>query len=222
MIWYCMECGYYQFSKPENEGKELPGGILWTCPICQNLSLCDCNNRNVKLQNLVKGFADQFPQGRFVDPRPQYQPINFLIRALIEAKYFIHIAAESIDDFFLGMLAIKLLESPEMEIRVIVWHPQKIYQHLERLWDSSVIMKGFKNRERPFWIRGIILETIPEAHSKLIVVDGYIVFKGSANATLAGWSRGDKEIIEFSKNRPEIVDLNNQFFAKVMAHKRGA
>ena len=121
------------------------------------------------------------------------------------------------DNFFLGLLALKHFDC-DIEERVIVWHPQKLYPDLKRLIETSTLVKGYERAERPL-TRGIIIATISEAHQKLIVIDGRIAFKGSANPTLAGWTR-EGELVEFVTDPGEIRDLNENFFAVFMARKR--
>ena len=143
VTWYCVECGYYQSSQPDTERVE----SLRTCPLCGTLSIVDLDRRNAGLQNLVQSWEMEFPSMRFDDPRPQYGPLNYLIQALAEARHFIHIAAESLDELFLGMLSLKFFEE-DIDIKVILWHPQKLYRRLDRLWDSSIIMKGYLSLSR--------------------------------------------------------------------------
>lgn len=141
------------------------------CALCRTMSFIDFDEQTRRSQTVVEGLAEEFPSTRFDDPRPQYRPLNYLIEAFTEAKHFIHIATESLDDFFLGMLAMKIFEH-DIEIRVvIVWHPQKIYRQLQRLWESSRILKGYRSNERPL-VRGVLVGTIHEAHQELIVIEG--------------------------------------------------
>lgn len=214
-LWYCVECGNYYFSEPQTRVNERHN--IWTCPLCQTMSMVLMEGQNVELQTFVDETKTEFPSMRFDDDRPEYRPLNYLIQAMNKAKSFIHVVTESIDGFFLGMLAMKQFE-PEIEIRVIVWHPQKRYEDLNRLMDHSIIFKGYEHRERPL-ARGILVATISEAHQKLVVVDGCIVFKGSANLTLDGWTR-EGEIIEFVTEQSDVRQLNEKYFVKFMARKR--
>lgn len=217
-IWYCLECGDYTFSEPQTETNERRN--LWTCPLCQTRrSIIKFDRLNGTLQAFAKQTETEFPSMRFDDPRPVYRPLNYLIQALNKAKYFIHVVTESIDGFFLGMLAMKYVE-PDIEMRVIVWHPQRIYQDLKRLMEHSIIFKGYEHGERPL-ARGILVATVSEAHQKLIVIDGCIAFKGSANATLDGWTRKG-ELIEFVTDSLALRQLNRYYFAEFMAKKRSS
>jgi hypothetical protein len=181
------------------------------------MSIVKLDRPNDTLQAFAKETQTEFPSMRFDNARATYRPLNYLIKALNKAKYFIHVVTESIDGFFLGMLAMKHFEH-DIEIRVIVWHPQRIYHDLKRLMDHSTILKGYEHRERPF-ARGILVATVSQVHQKLIIIDGCIAFKGSANATLDGWTRRG-ELIEFVIDPLDLRQLNKYYFADPMARKR--
>lgn len=181
------------------------------------MSIIKFDRTNDRLQKFAAETRMEFPSMIFDDPRPQYRPLNYLIQALTKAEYFIHVATESIDGFFLGLLAMKYFEH-DIEMRVMVWHPQKIYPDLKRLMDHSIIFKGYERRERPL-ARGILIATVSEVHQKLIIIDGCMAFKGSANATLDGWTR-QGELIEFVNDSSSIRQLNRRYFAEFMARKR--
>lgn len=213
-IWYCVECGDYYFSEPvtEKSGK----GNLWVCPSCGTLSVLDINGQNRDLKKFVGALSEEFPSLRFDDSRPQYRPLNHLIEALTMGKHFIHVVTESIDKFFLGMLALKFYEK-DIEIHILVWHPNKLYEDLSKLWKHSVLLKGYERGNRPF-TRGIQIKTVSKAHQKMVIIDGQIAFKGSANATLDGWTE-QGNIIEFSTDLNDIQILNRNYFSKYVLKK---
>lgn len=214
-VWYCCICGFYLFSEPKTNMNEK--GNLWDCPFCKSItSIVKETGRNIGLRKFASDTLQDFPSRRFDDLRPQYRPLNYLITALGQARLFVHVATESIDNFFLGMLALKHFEQ-YLEQRVIVWHPQKMYTDIERLMSHSTFVKGYQHGERPF-ASGIVIATI-EAHQKLIIIDGCVAFKGSANATLDGWTR-EGEIVEFTTDKKDIWELNKTYFASFMAKKR--
>jgi len=181
-IWYCLECGDYHLSEPRTRKSVLPGGTLWECDLCRTTSISKIEERNPTLRRFARQMEIEFPSRTFEDLRPQYRPLNYLLESVVDAKYFINMVAESIDKFFVGLLAPKLYQK-DMAISIIVWHPQRIYRDLRRLWNHSILLKGYADVERPF-TRGIFMEQITEAHQKLIVIDGLVAFYGSANATL--------------------------------------
>ena len=50
-----------------------------------------------------------------------------------------------------------------------------------------------------------------EIQQSLIIVDGIVAFKGSANLTFDGWSR-EGEIREVVMNFDEVMELNKKYF----------
>ncbi len=223
-IWYCVECGDYNFSEPKTRKDER--GRLQQCSLCRTMSIVPLHRLglgfsfeedNLTLESFGNGMRQEFPNLTFDDLRPGYRPLNYLIQALNRTKHFVHIVTESIDGFFVGMLAMKYFES-DIDIHVIVWHPQKMYPDLKRLMEHSVFIKGYERRVRPL-ARGILVETISEAHQKLIILDGCVAFYGSANTTLDGWTRPG-ELIRFTNDIEEIQDLNHNFFSTFVLKKR--
>ena len=224
-IWYCVECGDYHFSEPKTKKDER--GRLQQCSLCRTMSIIPLHKLGQEfplyddddgsLESFARGMEQEFPNLTFDDQRPTYRPLNYLIQALNRTRHFIHIVTESIDGFFIGMLATKFFEN-DIEIHVIVWHPQKMYQDLKRLMDHSVFVKGYERGVRPF-ARGILVETISEAHQKLIILDGYTAFYGSANATLDGWTRPG-ELIRFTNDLNEVQNFNRKFFSAFVTKKR--
>ena len=59
------------------------------------------------------------------------------------------------------------------------------------------------------------LRTADIPHQKLVVIDGLLAFKGSANLTQMAWRSAAQgtEIIEVVSNIDEIISLHNQFFS---------
>ena len=221
-LWYCVECGNYYFLEPKTKKDE--DSQLQQCSLCKTMSIVPIHKLNLGnpeynndfLKSFTVGMQQEFPNLTFDDERPSYRPLNYLIPALNKTKHFVHIVTESIDGFFIGMLAPKFFES-DIEIHIIVWHPQKIYPDLKRLMEHSVFIRGYERGIRPF-ARGIMVETISEAHQKLIILDGETAFYGSANATLDGWTR-DGELIKFTNDIDEIQNLNREYFSKFIIKK---
>ena len=118
-IWYCLECGDYQLSVPRTRKSVLPGGTLWECDLCKTMSISKIDERNRALRQFAKQMETEFPSRIFEDLRPQYRPLNYLIESVVEAKCFINIVAESIDKFFVGLLAPKLYQK-DMAISIII------------------------------------------------------------------------------------------------------
>jgi phosphatidylserine/phosphatidylglycerophosphate/cardiolipin synthase-like enzyme len=56
-------------------------------------------------------------------------------------------------------------------------------------------------------------------HQKLIVIDGLLAFKGSANLTLAGWRKAaqGRDTVDVVTDMDQVTELNNRLFAPIWA-----
>jgi hypothetical protein len=56
-------------------------------------------------------------------------------------------------------------------------------------------------------------------HQKLIIIDGLLAFKGSANLTLAGWRKAaqGRDTVEVVTDVDQVIELNNRLFAPIWA-----
>jgi phosphatidylserine/phosphatidylglycerophosphate/cardiolipin synthase-like enzyme len=56
-------------------------------------------------------------------------------------------------------------------------------------------------------------------HQKLIVIDGLLAFKGSANFSLAGWRKAaqGRDVVEVVTDVDQVIELNNRLFAPIWA-----
>jgi phosphatidylserine/phosphatidylglycerophosphate/cardiolipin synthase-like enzyme len=67
-----------------------------------------------------------------------------------------------------------------------------------------------------FWKHGN-LRGMDEPHQKLIVIDGLIAFKGSANLTHLAWRSAidDMDLIEVVTDVEDVIILHNRFFSSL-------
>jgi len=56
-------------------------------------------------------------------------------------------------------------------------------------------------------------------HQKLMIIDGLLAFKGSANLTLAGWRKAaqGRDVVEVVTEVDQVIELNNRLFAPIWA-----
>jgi phosphatidylserine/phosphatidylglycerophosphate/cardiolipin synthase-like enzyme len=56
-------------------------------------------------------------------------------------------------------------------------------------------------------------------HQKLIIIDGLLAFKGSANLTLAGWRKAaeGRDTVDVVTDVDQVIELNNRLFAPIWA-----
>jgi phosphatidylserine/phosphatidylglycerophosphate/cardiolipin synthase-like enzyme len=139
-------------------------------------------------------------------------PLRALLQTVSLAKHFIHFTSFGISDFFIGALK---LAAQRISVRGIVSNVDS-----ERVLDELTAF----NNEVPygrFEIKHFLREgPWHEApHQKLIVIDGFVAFKGSANLTLNGWRKATRGLdhVEVVTNVNEVIDLHNRLFSPVWA-----
>ncbi|MCA1709785.1 MAG: phospholipase D-like domain-containing protein [Actinobacteria bacterium] len=130
-----------------------------------------------------------------------------LFRSLAAAKGFVHFTSWGISHLMLG--ALKLLSEQDIWVNGIVSgaYPSVIQEVTKPTADESLMMN--------------IVAFPPEAsrynpHQKLLVIDGLLAFKGSANLTATGWRKAaqQREMIEVVTDPAEIAKLHNIYFSK--------
>jgi PLD-like domain len=129
-----------------------------------------------------------------------------LFQSLAEAKGFVHFTSWGISHLMLG--ALKLLSEQNVSVNGIVSgaHPSVIEEVTRSPFEESILMNIVvfpreDSRRMP--------------HQKLLVIDGLLAFKGSANLTTAGWRKADeqREMIEVVTDPAEIAKLHNRYFS---------
>jgi len=205
-------------------GSTMGRGEKWKCPVCSveytsGKDVTDVGpflNRlglGLKFDNLLEHCTAlataTLPDALFGKPT---DPLGMLLQTLSLAKHFVHFTSFGISDFFIG--ALKLV-AQRISVRGIVSNVDG-----ERILDE---LTAFKN-ETPygsFEIKHFLREgPWHEApHQKLIVVDGLVAFKGSANLTLNGWRKATRGLdhVEVVTNVNEVIDLHNRLFSPVWA-----
>lgn len=140
-----------------------------------------------------------------------YPPMRGLLETLANAKKFVHFSTYGISHMFLGV--IKVI-SQKVEVRGIISNVNdRLKKELTNYKDESpgLNINFFENNNdtNNNWY------SIP--HQKIIIVDGLIAFKGSANLTLSGWRKAAKGLdnIEIITNIKDVIDLNNKLFSPV-------
>jgi hypothetical protein len=68
-----------------------------------------------------------------------------------------------------------------------------------------------------FWVKAYGRDWDNLPHQKLVVIDGLMAFKGSANLTVSGWRKAakDRDVVEVTTNVDEVIALNNRYFSPV-------
>jgi len=221
----CLKCRGLLLRAPTPEKNESP-----RCPVCgveyrpssktySAWSVGDylrSNHSAIQFDNLLKQCVDLAGTTKadmFV--REEQAPLNNLLEALSLAKAFVHFMSFGISEFFIGALKIIAQRVP---VRGIVSNVD------ERTLDELTTFAEdapYGNFEIKHFMRDGSWREAP--HQKLIVVDGLLAFKGSANLTVPGWRKAAKGLdhVEVVTKTEEVIDLHNRLFAPVWADRSG-
>lgn len=144
------------------------------------------------------------------EPIITYPPIRALFESLQKAEKFVHFITLGISELFLG--AIKLT-AQRIDIRGIVSNPsKKIIDELRKYPDEAPnldikIYEGKDESKKP--------KSIP--HNKLIIIDGLMAIKGSANLHHLAWRKAIEghEEIDIVTDVKKVIELNNSYFSRI-------
>ncbi|MDX2139802.1 MAG: phospholipase D-like domain-containing protein [Chloroflexota bacterium] len=202
----------------------IPDGFAYRCPVCgvtyvptdeyptvgQYLS-----GRGLKLTHpdpilhgqrlaLVARKAKASLAGQTMD----YSPMRGLLEALNTAQHCVHFTTFGISAFLLGVIK---MAAQRVAIRGIISGIKRdeMYRELTTYADDAPHLQTRVFTQDSQWF----------PHQKLLIVDGLIAFKGSANLTDIGWRKAaqGREVIEVITDMREVVELNNRFFSPVWA-----
>ena len=204
--WKCPVCSVEYTSRKDVTSADHPYHVTNAAPYLKARGLA------LEFDNLLehcKALAEATLPGSWDVPNP---PLRALLQTISLAKHFIHFTSFGIGDFFIG--ALKLV-AQRISVRGVVSNVDG-----ERMLDELTAF----NDEVPygsFEIKHFLREgPWHEApHQKLIVIDGLVAFKGSANLTLNGWRKATRGLdhVEIVTNVNEVIDLHNRLFSPVWA-----
>jgi phosphatidylserine/phosphatidylglycerophosphate/cardiolipin synthase-like enzyme len=143
---------------------------------------------------------------------PSYPPMRALLAALNNAEKFVHFATYGISDMILG--ALKMAAQHVVVRGIISDADERMVGELTNYRNEAPDFKTIVY-ERGSWSGG--LSIFP--HQKIVVVDGLLAFKGSANLTVSGLRKAAqwRETFEIVTDVKEVVDLHNRFFSPIWA-----
>ena len=141
-----------------------------------------------------------------------YHLLRALLSLLKSARYFVHFMTYgSISHQLIGALKMVALDIP---VRGIVSNiregdEDELSQKGEEAPRLNV--KVYKTEADG----SDMLQTSP--HQKILIIDGLVAIKGSANFTLSGYRKAAKrhELLEFVTDIKQVVELNNKYFSSV-------
>ena len=137
-----------------------------------------------------------------------YPPMRGLLEALLCAESFVHFTTYGVSALLLGALKMAALRVDVRGVVSGIKH-DTMYRELTEYGDESprLNVRLFQNDAQYF------------PHQKIIVIDGLMAFKGSANLTDFGWRKAaqGREVIEVVTDVAEVAELHNRFFSPVWA-----
>jgi hypothetical protein len=154
--------------------------------------------------------AEVVRESRGAGPRLRRDPwptMRTFFEVVSRARYFVHFASWGMSHQLVGALKMASMRVP-------------VYGF------ASNVDAGTRAEltEYPTEAPGLIAKVIPTEqniydapHQKLLIVDGLVAFKGSANLTNAGLRRADRglDLSETVTDYAKVTELNNKYFAPV-------
>lgn len=137
-----------------------------------------------------------------------YPPMRALLDSLHGAEQFVHFTTYGISALLLGALKMAALRVDVRGIVSGVKHDAMIQE-----------LTAYPNETPRLQTRVFRNEGGYFPHQKIIVIDGLMAFKGSANLTDFGWRKAaqGREVIEIATDVNEVIDLHNRYFSPVWA-----
>ena len=143
---------------------------------------------------------------------PDYPPLQGLLQALNQSQCFVHVTSWGISHQFLGFLK---MAAQRVKVRGIVSLPP------DQAWLLPEL-ECYKNEAPNLEIKAVCASShrwdeLP--HQKLVVIDGLLAFKGSANLTQTAWRKAEKGLdeLEVITDVEKVINLHNRYFSPVWA-----
>jgi phosphatidylserine/phosphatidylglycerophosphate/cardiolipin synthase-like enzyme len=137
-----------------------------------------------------------------------YPPMRALLEGLLNAERFVHFTTYGISALLLGAIKMAALRVDVRGVISGIKH-DTMFRELTEYQDEAprLNVRLFQSEAQYF------------PHQKIIVIDGLMAFKGSANLTDFGWRKAahGREVIEVVTDVAEVVELHNRFFSPVWA-----
>lgn len=136
-----------------------------------------------------------------------YPYLKALLQSFSQAKSFIHFVSTGYSEFMDGALK---LAAQRVEVNGVVSGNSG---SIANMLSSN---KDYLDEARKFELRPIVMERdVDIPHQKLVVIDGLLAFKGSANLYESAWRKAERgqEQVEIVTDVAEVIVLNNRFFS---------
>lgn len=218
---FCEKCKALLFSIPYDWDKK----IAW-CPNCKvkyipteqfriydTIEYLKSTGNAISFKNPIAhgqqlaSIAHNFNKGS-----QSYPPMRALFEAFASARQFIHFTTFGLSHILFGALKLK---AQNIVVRGIAANIHPDFTPEINDYPHEAVKLEIRTFERSHhkhdW------KNIP--HQKLIVIDGLIAFKGTANLTNEGWRKAALGLdhVEIVTNIKEISELHNKLFSPIWA-----
>jgi hypothetical protein len=153
-------------------------------------------------------YTGEFPDFPFMGFR-NYSPFEALLEAIRQAQVFIHFTSVGISRLILGAL---LVAAQRVNVRGVVSNIDESMQ---------AEFKQLNQEASGMWIKSFGRDSTwrEMPHQKLVVIDGLLAFKGSANLSESAWRKvaQNREIAEPVTDIEDVIELHNRYFSPVWA-----
>jgi len=172
-------------------------------------SLINHCQKLAKISSEARSFLKSKKKNGF---RLGYPPMRALFLSLQRAQKFVHFSSYGISHMLLG--AIKMA-AQRIKVRGIVSNVDKNMIKELTKYKAEAPRMDIKIYEREIEPE----KRVSSPHQKIIIIDGLMAFKGSANLTISGWRKAavGHEIIELVTDVKDVIELNNSYFSPVWA-----
>jgi len=136
-----------------------------------------------------------------------YPYLKSLLQSFSLAQSFIHFVSTGYSEFMDGALK---LAAQRVEVNGVVSGNSG---SIANMLSSN---KDYGDEAKKFELRPIVMERdVDIPHQKLVVIDGLLAFKGSANLYESAWRKAERgqEQVEIVTDVAEVIDLNNRLFS---------
>jgi hypothetical protein len=132
----------------------------------------------------------------------KFPPIRALLLAVSSAASFVHFVSFGISVVLIGALKIVAQRVP---VRGVISAPDR--------WATEELVTKYEAPLLNLKVLDRAQGDVP--HQKVVVVDGLLAFKGSANLTVQGWRKAAQglDIVETVTRLDEVISLHNTYFA---------
>jgi hypothetical protein len=214
---HCQNCLALLKTVPLNQQRRIQ------CPVCNIHYLVndiDKFRSYFRKQNLYIDFDEPIKHCkslasiamRLHQNSPDYPFLRGLLAALNQAQSFINCTSWGISHQFIGFLK---MAAQRVKVRAIISLPP------DQAWLLPEL-ECYKNEAPNLEIKAICAsnntwDELP--HQKLVVIDGLLAFKGSANLTQTAWRKAAKgfDELEIVTDIEKVIHLHNRYFSPIWA-----